>query len=325
MPKVLITCMHLARHFDAFRQQYDDAGVEAVIPPLEGQKFSATEMARHVVGVDTVIAGDDEIDAHVLDVAKENGLRAIIKWGIGTDGIDKPHATSIGMPVYNTPGVFGDEVADLALSHLLLLARKTHLMDASVKDGGWFKSEGRSLAGMTAGIIGLGSIGRAIARRTAAFGMTNIGYDPVDLPAADLDAVAVRQLPLDEVLAGADALLLACALTPENRHLINAEALARTKPGLFIVNVSRGPLIDEVALAAALASGQVEGAGLDVFEEEPLPPTSPLRAVQDKCSFSTHNGSNTAEAVARINQMTTDIAFDVLGLKLVQGEPNRVA
>lgn len=325
MPKVLITCMHLARHFEALRDQYDTAGVEAVIPPLEGQQFSAAEMAEHVRGVHAVIAGDDTIDAHVLDVAKAEGVRAIIKWGIGTDGIDKPHASAIGMPVFNTPGVFGEEVADLALSHLLMLARKTHLMDVSVKNGGWFKSEGMTLASKTAGVIGLGSIGQAIARRCSAFGMKVIGYDVAQIDPATLASISTTQLSLDEVAAQADVLLLACALTDENRHLVGDKMLSKTKRGLLIINVSRGPLIDERALADAFADGRVAGAGLDVFEEEPLPADAPLRAHADKCTFSTHNGSNTREAVERINQMTTDIAFDVLGLRPTRFEKSRVA
>lgn len=325
MPKVLITCMHLARHFEKFRPQYDALGVEAVIPPLEGQQFSAAEMAHLIVGVDTVIAGDDTIDAQVLDAGKASGLKAVIKWGIGTDGIDKVHATSISMPVYNTPGVFGEEVADLALSHLLMLTRKTHLMDQSVREGGWLKTEGRTLAGMTAGVVGLGSIGQAIARRTVAFGMETIGYDPFDYDPDLLASMQIVQVPLDEVLTRSDALLIACALTPDNHHLIGKQALAMVEPGVFIVNVSRGPLIDEAALVEALEDGRVAGAGLDVFEEEPLPNDAALRRVADRCTFSTHNGSNTAEAVARINQMTTDIAFDVLGVKRANFEANRVA
>lgn len=324
MPKVLITCMHLVRHFETFRPQYDAAGIEAVIPPLDGQQFSASEMEQHILGVDTVIAGDDAINAKVLDIGKANGLKAVIKWGIGTDGIDKVHAAAIGMPVYNTPGVFGEEVADLALSHLLMLVRKTHLMDRSVREGGWLKAEGRSLADMTAGVVGLGSIGRAIARRTVAFRMTTIGYDPFEFDPPILAESGIVQVSLDEVLARADALLIACALTPKNRHLIGRDALSKTKPGVFVVNVSRGPLIDETALVDALLDERVGGAGLDVFEDEPLPKNAGLRRVADKCTFSTHNGSNTIEAVARINQMTTDIALDVLGVKAASFEPSRV-
>ena len=324
MAKVLITCMHLARHFETFRPQYEAAGVEAVIPPLDGQQFSAAEMTRHIAGVDTVIAGDDTIDAQVLDVGKAHGLKAVIKWGIGTDGIDKAYAAAIGMPVYNTPGVFGEEVADLALSHLLMLTRKTHVMDQSVRQAGWFKSEGRSLSGMTAGIIGLGSIGRAIARRAAAFGMTVTGYDVASIAQEELAAIGATQMPFDNILESADVLFLACALTPENHHLIGRETLAKVKPGVIIINVSRGPLIDEASLVEALEDGRVAGAGLDVFEQEPLPADAALRRVEDRCTFSTHNGSNTAEAVTRINQMTTDIAFDVLGLRDAPFEANRV-
>jgi D-3-phosphoglycerate dehydrogenase len=325
MPKALITCMHLVRHFEKFRPQWDEMGVTAVIPPLEGQQFSAAEMAEHIMGVDAVIAGDDMIDASVLDAGKATGLKAVIKWGIGTDGIDKPYAARIGMPVFNTPGVFGEEVADLALGHLLMLARNIHRMDASVRDGGWFKAEGRSLTGLTAGVVGMGSIGQAIARRVPGFGMKAIGYDVYPFSPEQQEKMGVKLVPLETLLENADVVFVASALTAENRHLIGREAFARMKNGVLLINVSRGPLVDEAALCDALASGKVAGAGLDVFEEEPLPASSSLRRFADRCTFSTHNGSNTREAVARINQMTTDILFDVLGLKKAGFTPNRVA
>jgi D-3-phosphoglycerate dehydrogenase len=325
MPKVLITCMHLARHFETYRPQFEALGVTAVIPPLGGQQFSASEMAGHIAGVDAIIAGDDAIDASVLDTGKSTGLKAVVKWGIGTDGIDKPHAAKIGLPVFNTPGVFGEEVADLAMSHLLMLSRQTHRMDASVREGGWLKAEGRTLSGLTAGVVGLGSIGQAIARRAGAFGMKVIAHDIHPFEAAELEKMGVLQVSLDDLLAEADVVFVACALTAENRHLIGRRAFEQMKPGVFLINVSRGPLVDEAALTDALASGKVAAAGLDVFEAEPLPSVSPLRAFGDRCTFSTHNGSNTREAVARINQMTTDIVFDVLGLKPAGFTPNRVA
>lgn len=320
MPKVLITCMHLVRHFEKFRSQYAELGADVIMPPLTGQQFSAAEMAEYIEGVDVVIAGDDFIDARVLDIAKSQGLRAVIKWGIGTDGINKVHANKLGIPVYNTPGVFGDEVADLAISHLLMLARKSHSMDASVKSGGWFKSEGRSLFGLTAGVVGLGSIGQAICRRLPGFGIDVIGYDITDFSLPN-----VRRADLQELLATSDIVFIACALTPENKHLINAESLANIKKGMYLINVSRGPLVDEIALVKALSEGKIAGAGLDVFENEPLPADAPIRAFADRCTFSTHNGSNTLEAVARINQMTTDIAFDTLDLRAAGFVPNRVA
>ena len=324
MPKALITCHHLQRHFESFRPRYEAMDVEPILPRIEGQQLDAAAMREVIAGVDAVIAGDDQIDASVLEVGKASGLKAVIKWGIGTDSIDKAKAAELGIPVYNTPGTFANEVADLAISLLLNVLRQTHLMHSSIKEGGWRKVQGRTLAGKTAGLIGLGSIGLAIARRTAAFGMTTIGYDIRAIPPDVLAENSVTQVDLDELFAKSDAILIACELTPQNHHLLNADAFARMKDGLYIVNVSRGPLIDEAALCAALEGGKVAGAGLDVFEVEPLPEESALRGVES-CVFSTHNGSNTVEAVARVNDMTTDILFHVLGLQKIDFIPNRVA
>ncbi len=326
MTKALVTCLHLQRHFSKFRSQYEDLGVSAALPDIPGQQLDGAGMLRHIEGVDAVIAGDDVISADVLRAGKASGLKAVIKWGIGTDSIDKVAAKDLGIPVYNTPGVFSDEVADLALSLLLDLVRQTHRMHASVLSGEWLKIEGRSLAGMTAGVIGLGSIGLGIARRTSAFGMRTIGYDVRAADSGELARCGAEQVPLELLLSQSNVVLIACNLTPENRHLIGKSAFAQMQDGSFIVNVSRGPLIDESALVGAMASGKIAGAGLDVFENEPLPVDAPLRAYADRCVFTTHNGSNTREAVARINQMTTDILFDVLGLKPALGfKPNRVA
>ncbi|XSG82640.1 MAG: phosphoglycerate dehydrogenase [Methyloligella sp. ZOD6] len=324
MPRALLSCLHLQRNFGDFRHIYDEAGVEPVLPEVAGQQLAAEDMRQHIVGMDCVIAGDDEIDASVLEAGKESGLKAVIKWGIGTDSIDKETAKALGIPVFNTPGVFANEVADLALSLFLNLTRGTHLMHNSIAEGGWRKIEGRSLTGLTAGVLGLGSIGLAIADRTRAFGMHPIGTDVRQLSDAELGRHAIEQLPLSEVLARADALFVACNLTAENRHLVGREAFAKMRPGALVVNVARGPLIDEAALADALQSGHIGGAGLDVFEAEPLPAESPLRKFEN-CVFSTHNGSNTREAVARINQMTTEILLDVLGLAEATFRPNRVA
>ena len=324
MSKALITCHHLQRHFEDFRPRYEAIGVEPILPRIEGQQLDAIAMRDAIVGVDAVIAGDDQIDASVLEAGKASCLKAVIKWGIGTDSIDKAKASELGIPVYNTPGTFANEVADLAISLLLSVLRQTHLMHNSIREGGWRKVQGHSLAGMVSGVIGLGSIGLAIARRTRAFGMTTIGCDVREIAPEVLASNGVTQVNLGALLAKSDAILIACELTPHNRHLLNRDAFAHMKDGVYIVNVSRGPLINEVALCAALRSGKVAGAGLDVFEEEPLPLESALRGFES-CVFSTHNGSNTVEAVARVNAMTTDILFYLLGLQKIDFTPNRVA
>jgi D-3-phosphoglycerate dehydrogenase / 2-oxoglutarate reductase len=322
----LITCSHLQRHFDRFKPEFDALGVTPILPATDGQQLDGPAMASLIEGVDAVIAGDDVIDGEVLRAGRDSRLKAVIKWGIGTDAIDTTTAAELGIAVFNTPGAFADEVADLALSHLLLLARKPHEMHASVLDGGWLKVEGRSLAGLTAGIIGLGSIGSAIARRATAFELSVVGYDVRDVWAAKDVADGPRQVDLDALYGASDVVFLACELTPENRHLLSRSAFARMRDGVLVVNVARGALIDQEALVEALASGRVAGAGLDVFEDEPLPPDDPLRAFSGRCVFTTHNASNTAQAVARVNQMATDILFDVLGLKKIERfAPNRVA
>ncbi len=312
MPKVLITCHHLLRHIERYRPRFEAAGVELVLPDAVGQQFDSAQMQDLIRNVQACILGDDVVDRPVLETGKEGGLKVVIKWGIGTDSIDKESAAELGIAVKNTPGTFSDEVAEAAFSLILMLSRGYHRMHASVMEGGWLKVQGTSLAGKSLGIVGLGSIGRGVGRRGTAFGMTVSGYDPVDLPKGLLDGHAITQKPLDEVLSSSDYLVLACNLTPDNHHLINKESLARMKPGATLINVARGPLVKEADLIEALSSGHIAAAGLDVFEVEPLPDGSPLRGF-DNVVFGTHNGSNTTEGVDRVNEITVSLALEAVG------------
>ncbi len=311
MSKVLVTCHHLLRHIDEYRDRFEAAGVDLILPEATGQQFSSDEMLNLIRGVETCILGDDFVDRAVLETGKENGLKAIIKWGIGTDSIDKVAAAELGIPVRNTPGTFAEEVADAAFALILMLTRGYHLMHASVQDGGWLKIQGRTLAGKTMGVVGLGSIGRAIGRRGTAFGMPVIGSDPVEIPTEVLAPGGITQKPFETVLRESDYLVLACNLTEDNHHLIRAETLAQMKPGAALANVARGPLVKEADLVEALKSGQVSAAALDVFEIEPLQEGSPLRDFENVV-FGTHNGSNTREGVDRVNEMTVFMALEIV-------------
>jgi len=324
MTRALITCHHLQRNFDGFLAEFEANGIEPFLPEIQGQQFNSAEMCAHIVGSDVIIAGDDVIDAPVLEAARKNGVKAVIRWGIGTDSVDKQAAARLGVPVYNTPGVFSDEVADMALSHLLMLTRQLHKMHQSVLDGGWRQISGRTLNGMTVGVVGLGSVGLGIVRRCNAVGMRVLGCDVRQLGSARQKEESVVQLGFEELLDQSDVVILACSLSSDNRHMMNAEAFARMARGSYIINVGRGPLVDEKALVAALENGHLAGAGLDVFEEEPLPAGSSLRKF-DNCVFGTHSGSNTAEAVDRINRMTVDILLHMLAAKKIDFTPNRVA
>lgn len=312
-PTILVTCGHLQRHIHRYEAEIKSHGIDVWVPKLTGQQFDAAQMTEMLPKVETVVAGDDDVCAAALEAGRAGRLRSVVKWGIGTDNVDKAAAARLGLPVYNTPGMFSDEVADLALGHVLCLARHLHKMDRDVRAGKWSRYEGTTLAGKTVGVVGLGGIGRAIAKRCAAFGMTVIGSDVVQLDSAVLEAIGTTQVDFDALIGRCDILILACNLTAQNRHLINAERLSRMKPGVMIVNVARGPIIDESALVEALRTGHVGSAGLDVFEIEPLPLDSPLRGF-DNCLFGTHAGSGTAEAIQRVNRMTVDIALGLLGI-----------
>jgi phosphoglycerate dehydrogenase-like enzyme len=292
-----------------FQGRFDAVGIEVVQPSVV-QQPDEHELVRMIAGFEGMIAGDDPITAEVLDHADR--LKVISKWGVGTDGIDTKAAQARGVIVTRTPNVFGEEVADVAIGYMVMLARQLHRLHASVREGGWLKHEGISLHGKTLGIVGLGDVGGAVARRGAGFGMKLLGHDIV-APGEKTLALGLAPTGLDDLLARSDVVVLCCPLTPQTHHLIRAERLARARPGLLLINVARGPLIDEPALVAALESGQVAAVGLDVFEEEPLPQSSDLRRFE-RCVFGTHNGSNTREAVLRASERAVDNLFEGLGL-----------
>ncbi len=294
-PRVLITCSQMQNCIEEFRAAFDERGIELLLPEVI-QQPTEDELIATIADFEGMIAGDDPITARVLEHATR--MQIISKWGVGTDGIDKEAARARGIEVTNTPAVFGDEVADVALGYLVMLARQLHRIDASVRAGGWFKHEGRSLDGKTLGVAGFGSVGQAVARRALAFGMDVVAYDVVDAARSAAADLRVGLVDRDELFRRSDALVLCCPLTPETHHMIEARTLALLPHGAYLVNVARGPLVDEPALVEALRSGQLRAAALDVFEEEPLPLDSPLREFE-QCVFGSHNASNATEGVLR--------------------------
>jgi D-3-phosphoglycerate dehydrogenase len=300
--QVLITCRQMQNVIDEFRPMFEERGLAIEMPPVV-QQPTEDELIEIIGEFDGMIAGDDPLTARVLDQAKR--MRIISKWGIGVDGIDLEAARARGIVVTRTPGVFGDDVADVAAGYLVMLARQLHRIDASVKAGGWFKHEGISLCGKTLGIVGFGSIGQAVARRGHGFGMTVMAQDVAPQAVAAGDAMGVAIVELDELLADSDFVVLCTPLTPDTRHLMNERTLGLMRGGTFLVNVARGPLVDETALVAALDSGHVAAAALDVFEDEPLAADHPLRRFE-QCVFGSHNGSNTREGVLRASAQAVD-------------------
>jgi D-3-phosphoglycerate dehydrogenase len=205
-------------------------------------------------------------------------VRLIARHGVGFDAVDLAAMSAQGVVVTNTPDAVRRPVATAALTCVLALAQKLLVKDRLTRAGRWHERAdhmGMGLTGRTLGVVGAGSIGRETLRLARAFDLELLAADPY-ADAADIAALGARLVPLDTLLATADFVGVTCALTPETRHLIDAKALARMRPTAYLVNVARGPVVDEAALVAALAAGRIAGAGLDVFESEPIAAGHPL-------------------------------------------------
>jgi len=308
---VLITCPPMLNRIEEFRPIFSSKNIELVTPRVV-QVLSEEELLELVPNVDAWIIGDDSATQEVFAAGKKGRLKCAVKWGVGVDNVDFEACKQLDIPIANTPGMFGGEVADLAMAYLLGLARHSYIIDKAVKKGEWIKPSAMSVAGKNVFVAGLGDIGRSVIKRLKGFDVNIYAYDPfADYTAGEIGAREILKFP--EKLEEADFLVLCCALTASSRHMINAKSIACMKTGIYLINVARGGLVDEPALAEGLRSGRIAAAALDVFEMEPLRMDSPLRAF-DECIFGTHNGSNTAEAVRRASYRAIEILFQFLNI-----------
>jgi glyoxylate reductase len=235
----------------------------------------------------------DRIDAELIESAPR--LKAISNYAVGVDNIDLDAARSRSIPVGNTPDVLTDATADLTFALMLAAARKLPAAIDDVRRGEWVTWEparnlGHDVHGATLGIVGLGRIGRAVARRAEGFGMTVLSTNGSDV---------------EDLLARSDFVTLHCPLTAETYHLIDAEALARMKPTTILINAARGPIVDELALAQALSDGTIAGAALDVTDPEPLPADDPLLGAPNLIVVP-HIGSATQATRERMTELAVD-------------------
>lgn len=253
------------------------------------------ELCEIISGYDALIVrSETKVTARVMDEAVR--LRAIGRAGVGVDNIDIAAATQRGILVMNAPDGNTITTAEHTIALLTALARQVPQANASLKAGRWERKRfvGVELQGKTLGIVGLGRIGRVVASRARGLGMNVVAYDPFVTPESLLDA-ELEFAPLDQVYGRADFLTVHTPLTPETRGIVGAEAFAKMKQGVRIINCARGGLVDEAALNDALVSGKVAGAALDVFTEEPPPPNHPLLAF-DNVIVTPHLGASTTEA-----------------------------
>jgi D-3-phosphoglycerate dehydrogenase / 2-oxoglutarate reductase len=247
--------------------------------------------------------------------ASAPALRLVARAGVGVDNVDLRAAAERSVTVVNAPAAATTSVAELSVTLYLLLVRGLLPKVLSTRGGKWERgTSGHELAGRTVGFVGYGRIAREVARRLAPFGVITVAFDPFVTSSGD----STRMVPLPELLATSDIVSVHAALTPENRHLLDAAAFGQMKPGAFVVNVARGALVDEVALLSALDSGQVGGAALDVLEEEP--PMNRALVEHPHVIVTPHLGASTHEAQRRAGR---DVVEEVL--RALRGEPLRAA
>jgi D-3-phosphoglycerate dehydrogenase len=245
-----------------------------------------------------IVRSATKVDAAVLDRAPR--LRVVGRAGVGVDNIDVAAASERGVAVMNAPGGNTVSAAELTMALLLAVARRVTEADRTMREGKWERSRlrGVELRGKTLGVIGAGRIGWEVAERCRAFGMDVIVYDPY-LPASRVEELRPHLVTLDRLIEGADVISLHVPLNAETKGLIDADALSRMKKGAFVLNASRGGVIDETALAQALGEGRIGGAGLDVYEIEPLSPDSPLLTAPNLV-LTPHLGASTKEAQVQV-------------------------
>ena len=276
------------------------------------QTKDPARLAAAVADADAVITQFAPVNADVIGAMQR--ARAIVRYGIGVDNVDLAAARSHGIPVCNIPDYCIDEVADHTLAFILALTRQVPSQSRLVHDGEWKlvapPAAFRTLAGMTCGVVGFGRIGRGVVRRLVAFGGRVLVSDPV-ASADAISAAGAQAVPLPRLLAESDLVTLHCPSLPSTKGMINASTLATAKPGLLLVNLSRGDLVDPDALVAALDSGRVGGAALDVFAPEPIPAGHPILG-RSNVILAPHIASVSAAAVHRLRTTAAELAVAAL-------------
>lgn len=285
------------------------------------EKKSAAELPTLVADADAVITQFAPVNADVIRSMKK--ARVIVRYGIGVDSVDLQAAKELGIPVCNVPDYCIDEVADHTLAFILATTREVVSNSNFVKAGKWGLATPLdrvfALKNLTVGIVGFGRIGREVVSRLKAFKCRILVHDPI-ASASDISAAGATATTLHDVLTQSDVISLHCPSTAETRGLLNSESLALTKPGAIVINLARGDLIDPAALTAALQSGHLGGAALDVFNPEPIPADHPIRSL-DNVILASHIASVSVPAVRKLRETVANLA-----LMAVRGEklPNVV-
>lgn len=308
---VLFSAPYMIPILERFRPMLESHGLKLIVPQVH-ERLSEAELMSYAGQFDGAICGDDYYTARVLQACAPR-LKVISKWGTGIDSIDQQAARRLGIQVCNTPNAFTLPVADTVMGYLLAFTRRQPWMDRAVKAGQWEKLPGRALSECTLGVVGVGTIGKTLVRRSRAFGMKILGNDIVEIDHVFIAETGIQMTSLEDLLSRCDFVSLNCDLNPTSFHLMNARTLALMQPHAVLVNTARGPIIDEPALVAALQRGKIAGAALDVFETEPLPADSPLLKM-DQVMLAPHNANSSPAAWERVHTNTIKNLLEGLGV-----------
>jgi D-3-phosphoglycerate dehydrogenase / 2-oxoglutarate reductase len=285
----------------------ESTGVEII---RERGPLAEARMLELVGDFDAILCGDDQITRAVLEKATPR-LIILSKYGIGVDKIDVKAATEMGIPLSYCPGVNHTTVAEHTFALLLALVRHLVEIANATRSGNWKRLTGHEIMGKTIGIVGLGRIGKEVAIRAKAFGMTVIAYDVYWDEAFATSHGITRAASVNEIFEKSDVISLHTNLTPETRDMVRAETITTMKDGVIILNCSRGEVVNTEDLAAALESGKVGGYGADVLDEEPPPADHPLLTAKN-CIVTSHIGSRTYESVQRQAMMAAQNLLHLL-------------
>jgi len=315
MPTILFSAPYMIPFLPRFRPVLERHGLELITPQVQ-ERLEESDLLQYAGQFDGAICGDDRYTRRVLEACAPR-LKVISKWGTGVDSIDSTACAQLGIKLCRTPNAFTLPVTDSVFGYLLAFARRLPWMDAAMKAGEWNKIPGRALHECTLGIIGVGTIGKVVARRARAFGMNILGTDIIEIDHVFIAETGIQMTDLDSLLSKSDFVSLNCDLNPTSFHLMNARTFNLMKPTAILVNTARGPIVEEPALVSALKEGKIAGAALDVFEVEPLPDDSPLKKM-DNVMLAPHNANSSPAAWERVHWNTIRNLLEGLGIPFTE-------
>jgi D-3-phosphoglycerate dehydrogenase / 2-oxoglutarate reductase len=298
--KVLISAPRLQPVLQDYMHIFRKNHIEVIVPKVT-ERLSEAELLEVMSDIDGVIAGDDKFTEKVLKSSPK--LKVISKWGTGIDSFDREAAKKLGIVIRNIPGAFNDPVGDHVMAFILAFARRIPWVNDQMHAGKWDTVQCMSLTGKTLGVIGVQNTGKAVLQRARGFQMHLLGHDIAKMTNKFLKENGVTMVDKETLLKESDFISLNCNLNPSSYHLMGKEEFALMKPTAYFINAARGPLVDEPALIEALQKGHIAGAGLDVFEEEPLPANSPLLKMKNVL-LSPHNANSSLDHAKRVHEMS---------------------